>query len=385
MNALLAIPGGAGPDVAALLAPLSAELPCGLPIRHDAVFTEIRLLREEDDPSLPMGQWERPLKRADWVRIEQLCSTVLATRAKDLQLAAWLAEAWTRQRGLAGLVDGLWLIDTLLRQYWPTLHPLVGDAGDSEARLAPLEWLNRSLSVCVRLHAVLFVLDGERTTPVTLALWERLALQEMAPADAGSGGAAPALSGAAPVTRADMHAASARLRPVLEQTAAAADACLERLRAIAAVLHVHLADEAPNLGQLTGTLEAVARMVSQIGPVGQERQGEAEQSARYGNVEPDACPMAQACASAPAAPLIAPAVAIPDGRWRNRREAYATLEALADYLGEVEPHSPTPFLIRRAANWGRMTLPEVIAEIIREEGDASRVFQVLGIRLDQGG
>nr|WP_314539486.1 hypothetical protein [uncultured Massilia sp.] len=47
----------------------------------------------------------------------------------------------------------------------------------------------------------------------------------------------------------------------------------------------------------------------------------------------------------------------------------------------MEPHSPTPFLIRRAANWGRMSLPEVIAEIIREEGDASRLFNVLGIKL----
>ena len=67
--------------------------------------------------------------------------------------------------------------------------------------------------------------------------------------------------------------------------------------------------------------------------------------------------------------------------WRSRREAYATLEALADYLSEVEPPIPTPFLIRRAANWGRMSLPEVIAEIISQEGDVSRLFQILGIKL----
>jgi hypothetical protein len=66
--------------------------------------------------------------------------------------------------------------------------------------------------------------------------------------------------------------------------------------------------------------------------------------------------------------------------WRNRTQAYATLALLADYLTEVEPHSPTPFLIRRAVNWGRMSLPEIIAEIIREEGDVNRVFNVPGAR-----
>ena len=68
-------------------------------MRFDPVFTEIRMAREEDDPSLPMGVWERPLKRADWALIEVRCKTVLTQQSKDLQIAAWLAEAWTRQHG----------------------------------------------------------------------------------------------------------------------------------------------------------------------------------------------------------------------------------------------------------------------------------------------
>lgn len=80
----------------------------------------------------------------------------------------------------------------------------------------------------------------------------------------------------------------------------------------------------------------------------------------------------------PAASVSAPAIA--SVLWRNRAEAYVTLGALADYLSAVEPHSPTPYLIRRAVNWGNMSLSEVIAEIIREEGDVSRLFNVLGIK-----
>lgn len=364
------------PHLRALLLPLAPDTPCGAPLRHDAVFTEIRLLREEDDPSLPMGQWERPLKRADWPRIEHLCRTVLTTRSKDLQLAAWLAEAWTRQHGLAGLVDGLQLLDALLRSYWPGLHPLIGDDGDSDARLAPLEWLNGALAACVRMHAALFRLDEDKALPVTLALWERLTVQEMAPADASARNAPP--SDPAVPTRADILERLGPARAALAQSAATAGVALAALHSIAAFLQECLQDEAPNLGKLEGTLEAVLRVLAHCQPEQSPGPGSTIVSAVYGVdvVEPRA-----AIDAAGAGATTVPALPPPTAPWRNRREAYAMLEALADYLAEVEPHSPTPFLLRRAANWGAMSLPEVIAEIIREEGDVTRFFQVLGMKL----
>ena len=63
--------------------------------------------------------------------------------------------------------------------------------------------------------------------------------------------------------------------------------------------------------------------------------------------------------------------------WSTREQAYATLEAVADFLARTEPHSPTPYLIRRAVNWGRMSLPELMAEIQREEGDLNKLVGLL--------
>jgi type VI secretion system protein ImpA len=365
------------PSLDALLAPLSAEPPCGPSARHDPVFTDIRLLREEDDPSLPMGQWERPLKCADWPRIERLCVDMLSLRSKDLQLAVWLAESWMRQRGFAGLMQGLRLLDALLRRYWPQLHPVI-DGNDSDARLAPLEWLNESLSTSVRLHAVLLTVDGGKPMQMTLADWERMTARETAP-DSQAGGSLP---GAAPaqLSRAAIHADAENIRPAVALTDAAVGACLDSLRSIIAFLHQQLEDESPNLGKLESTLEAVMRVVSQLQPG--QLADEASGGGRLADgvsVGTGAGPTLASGRSAVAAGT--PAVAVETAHWRNRTEAYATLEALADYLSEVEPHSPTPFLIRRAVNWGRMSLPEVIAEIIREEGDVSRLFNVLGIRL----
>lgn len=358
----------------ALLAPISPAAPCGEAARYDAVFMEIRLLREEDDPSLPMGQWERPLRRADWPLIEQRCGETLATRSKDLQLAAWLLEAWLRQRGFVGLFHGFRLVDALLRTYWQELHPVIEDDGDADARLAPLEWLNESLSASVRVHAPLLVLGG-KLPPLALADWERMTALDVTP---GLGAAREMAQGGdeAPLTRADIVFAAAQMGGELARAGAAVVHSLDTLEGLAAWLDTRLGEQAPRLLKLRGVLEAVQRVLLQLQDAqahDEAPEDEAPEPAGLagGEEEGDALPLAPAPASpAPASP-----------RWRNRTEAYATLEALAEYLAQIEPHSPTPFLIRRAVNWGRMPLPEVIAEIIREEGDLNRLVNVLGIRL----
>jgi len=364
MNRLPDFPAGAFDTV---LAPLAPDAPCGPPLRYDPVFTAIRLARDEDDPSLPMGQWERPLKRADWPAIGALCVDMLAARSKDVQIAAWLVEAMLRQNGLAGLRDGLRLLAALLARYWPQLHPVIEDDGDLDARLAPFEWINESLGTSVRLHAVLLTVDLDQPVPLTLAVWERMTVEELAPETPATGRAKPVLAEPEP-TRADIATAALGMGPAVAQAVGLVGDCLDALEAIAAFLHAQLADEAPNLGKLEAALSGAARMLAQLYAACADEDAD-------GDVLEDDAP------GAAPQPVPVPAAAVPTGpHWRNRAEAYVTLGALADYLSAVEPHSPTPFLIRRAVNWGAMSLPEVIAEIIREEGDVSRLFNVLGIK-----
>jgi type VI secretion system protein ImpA len=68
------------------------------------------------------------------------------------------------------------------------------------------------------------------------------------------------------------------------------------------------------------------------------------------------------------------------GPIRSRADAYRQLENIANYLQSIEPHSPTPYLVRRAVSWGRMPLPELMQEVLREEGDLNRLFTVLGLK-----
>ncbi|RFP23906.1 type VI secretion system protein TssA [Duganella sp. BJB476] len=347
-----------------LLKPIAADQPSGPPLRYDPIFTEIRLAREEDDPSLPMGQWERPLKKADWPLIEARCKTMLGSRSKDLQIAAWLLEAWTRQYGIDGLYRGLSLVDRLLRQFWDSLHPAIQD-GDADARIAPLEWLNESLAATVRVHVPILKINSRKPPAQSLSDWERMTARELA----GLPGETHAnADGEAPLTRIEVIAyAHQRLGRELAIRQQVLHRCLNCLETMLVFVDLQLGAQAPNLSKLKGTLVAVERVLQQLVPEQKEEEmttPEQPQGGEEGNG------MATA--------LALPPVAL--SGWKNRDEAYAALGAIADYLSLVEPHSPTPYLLRRAVNWGRMPLPELMAEIIREEGDLNRLVNMLGLR-----
>jgi len=360
-----------------LLQPVPGPDPCGLSLRADALMTDIRLAREEEDPTLPMRQWERPLKRADWTQIETLCAEALATRSKDLQLAAWLAEAWTRQpAGMAGLARGLGLMRELVARYWEGLHPQLDppeDGGGCEARLAPLEWMDGALAHTLRVFVVLLPLADRKPDRVSLADWERLVAGELSQAPEPL---APDDASEPPLTRDDILGNVARHQPaVVDARLGEVREARAHLEALRAILDERLGPQSPPLRHLGGVLDALERVLVQVrAALPQRAAGPAPASA----VPHDDSAMQPTTADDAVAPVALPTPVAHSG-WRSREEAYQTLDALAQYLASIEPHSPTPYLIQRAVNWGRLPLPDLMAEIMREEGDLNRMVQLLGL------
>lgn len=127
-------------NVAQLLQPVSAERRCGDDIAFSSEVDAIAKARQHDDPTLEQGEWTTALKEADWQFVASRCAEMIATRSKDLRLAAWLAEASARTRGLRGLGDGYAVLAGLCEQYWTDLYPLVDD-GDYDQRIGNLFWL----------------------------------------------------------------------------------------------------------------------------------------------------------------------------------------------------------------------------------------------------
>ena len=105
--------------------------------------------------------WERPLRKADWSAIARDCVNLLA-RSKDLQLAAWLQDAWARQRHIEGFNAGTDLLMGLVERHWDNLHPLI-EGNDSEARVAAFIWINENMPLVLRVR------DGPPTEKLSCA------------------------------------------------------------------------------------------------------------------------------------------------------------------------------------------------------------------------
>jgi len=61
------------------------------------------------------------------------------------------------------------------------------------------------------------------------------------------------------------------------------------------------------------------------------------------------------------------------------------LAEAADFLIRTEPHSPTPYLVRRAILWGSMSLEELLPELVRNQSELSDIYRLLNVRLREDG
>src|SRR5436190_17450151 len=100
-----------------ILTPIPGANPAGENLRYNPVYDKIKEARREDDDA-PQGEWQRERKVADWPLAIKLISEALATKSKDLQLTAWLAEAMLNREGVAGLREVLDLIRGYLEKFW---------------------------------------------------------------------------------------------------------------------------------------------------------------------------------------------------------------------------------------------------------------------------
>jgi type VI secretion system protein ImpA len=131
-----------------LLTPIEPEAPAGQNLRYDAVYDQIAEARSEEDATLPVGQWARQSKKADYQLVSSLTRDALAKRSKDIWLAAWLGEARIQLDGLTALSAVFDLLVQLQEHFWDSLYPEIED-GDSGMRTAPLQWAMERYAILV--------------------------------------------------------------------------------------------------------------------------------------------------------------------------------------------------------------------------------------------
>ncbi|QNM95336.1 type VI secretion system protein TssA [Chitinimonas koreensis] len=358
-----------------LLLPIEPDRPTGKSVRGNGVYTAIREARREDDSTLQMGIWTHELKQADWDKVSDLAAHALISKSKDLQLAAWLLEAQIAKAGFEAIPACMLLMQALCERYWDTLYPRI-DEGDQEYRANILRWVNEKLLPQVRLLPITVAGRGPRE--FGWADFEQAKRNEQIRAKGRHG--ATEIEG---VTAQEFQSA---MSSTATETHSAhyyvlADA-LEAIEMLAATLDQLWGDEAPSLNGLAGLLEQIQALIA--GEL--YKRGVRLASPRSRDEKPvEAEPPAGGGAGGGGAGGHDGGEGDDgsgDGPIRSRADAYHRLAVIADYLASLEPHSPVPYLILRAVEWGNMNTAELYHEMFLKFGGNLNVFELLG--LEQG-
>lgn len=344
-------------DLDELLQPIPGDNPAGESLRYQGTYDRIADARREDDPALSQGIYKATLKRADWPTVEAICVEALAKRSKDLQIAGWLLESWLHLYGFAGVTNGLRLLAGLCQNFWEGLYPSL-DGGDLEGRIAPLDWIDQKLTLKLKqipltvpnetTHESYCYLDWESACHFeNLAMKDPRALQE-------------ALAKINPTVATFRAAVAATDRSLSVEIVEDLEYAIGACDSVQQILDDKCGKEAPSLRQFKQALRAIHELVSRdLETRTEEFETISEEEELPVDVDEPEFELWSA------------------GPIRSRADAYRRLSEAADYLLRTEPHSPTPYLVKRAVEWGTMSLPELLQQIVRNEGEMNEIDRLL--------
>jgi type VI secretion system protein ImpA len=362
-------------DLDALLTPVHDGAPTGESLRYDGIYDRLREARREEDASAPQGIWKRDLKRADWAEVDRVGSTALVMRGKDLQVAAWLLEAWVYLHGFAGARQGFALLLRLCERYWPELHPLP-DGDDFGARILTIEWVNERLRVPLESVPVTKPADHG----VRAWTWaEREATLDRENRLRRASGAHDALDDDDRLTSV-AFATSAEVTPRVFYAESVEDLgdAIASARALEMLLDECCGRDAPGLTQVVGAMSRIREWMQPMAASPNAVPAEMELSPDIAP-EPEATPAEVPMPGGSMEPTPDAGAAAPVDHARARAEAYKKLADAAHTLMRLEPHSPTPYLVRRAIAWGGMSLAELMRHFIDSGYDLKSLYSMLGM------
>jgi type VI secretion system protein ImpA len=354
-------------DFGSLLAPIAGENPAGESVRYSGEYDAIQDARREDDV-LPMGEWQREVKTADWRTVVNLGTEVVAAKSKDLQIAAWMVDALVRRNGFAGLRDGLRLLRELQENFWGGLFPEIED-GDLEFRSGPLNWLNEKLPASVREIAL-----TEGDLRYSWNHWD-----ESRKVDNLGRQNPEALQGAideGKITGEQFDkAVGSTQRAFYENLLEDINDTKERLSSLEKTVDARFGRNAPSLIKIRTVIDDCFEVVSGI--VKKKR-------AQDPNYRQEAESASNAHASSQDLSSGSGQGAVSTTNWagepRSREEAFQRLNVIAGYLRRVEPQHPVSYLLERAVKWTKMPLDQWLGEVISNQDVLNNLRETLGIR-----
>ncbi len=360
----------AAPRLQSLLAPIPGDRPAGESLRYEGTYDAVREARRSESPHLPQDIWQRERKTADWDRVEELCVEALSHRSKDLQIAAWLMESWIHLRGFEGAAAGMELLTGLVDGFWEDLFPELDEDG-AELRVSPIVWINEKLAHELRLVPMVGH-QGEEDATVSWADVERARWWERT-RGAGTSGKRGAKGEEAPMGLDEIRSrVAAAPNRALRERQESIQQVIESTRALESRLDGLLGADSPSLVGFRELLQGMADWFEGVVDPTEDEEPEMEEQHQGAGPEGSA-PSGEATSGAD---LPSEGGGDPIG---TREEAYAMLSRAARRLERLEPHSPTPYLIKRAVEWKDMGLGDLLQEFADQGLDLKSLVTLLGL------
>jgi len=364
-------------DFERILTPIDGDNPAGEDIREDfspespyfgvkdlqnSARTEERKRRdafdEDVDTSFQTGDWDPVLEAGEEIQTE---------KAKDLEVAAWMAESMMRLDGFAGLRDGFRLIRELSEKYWDDIYPRPDEDGVATT-IAAVTSLNGEEG------------DGTLIWPISNI-----------PITNGGG---------------DMSYTSWHHRQAFDLQGLDADKRQQRVGEGAVSMDLFQSEVSQTSAsffiQLLEDIKEAEDEFKRLGKVMDEKCGQDETG--YPLSPPTSRIQEAITETFDLVEILSRDIiarAAPDeeeeeeddgggegggggGSTRKagemtRESAFRELQKIAGFFKRTEPHSPISYLLEQTVRWGGTSLPELLNELISDNSTRDDLFRQLGL------
>ncbi|WP_309797021.1 type VI secretion system protein TssA [Inquilinus ginsengisoli] len=296
-----------------------------------------------------------------WAAVGDLAVEALSTKAKDIEIAAWLTESLVRRDGLAGLTAGAKVLSGLVSRYWNDgLFPMPDEDGLA-GRVAPVAGLSGEGGNGTLLQPLRKLVLYERADGTLVTYWQFEQSEEVEALEPQRK-AQRLASGVLPF--ADLEAEAKTIgREPLSRILGAVTQAIEAWRGVDEALTAAAADSAPPTGRVHDLLEKLRRIAERYAPL-----PETPAAGPAPEVEQAAGDNGAAAAPAPA------------NRAPTREEMLQEITRIAAYFRVSEPNSPLSYTLEDAVRRARLALPDLLKEMMPELATRSAVLSGLGIK-----
>lgn len=351
-------------DIERYLQPISEEAPCGRDLREDtsveSIYYKLRDARNSARKAERLALADADDIAAideNWYLLKELSLRALKQETKDLEVVAWFIEAATRIDGIKGFIQGYQLANQLINNFWEQgIYPALDEDG-IETRVSPLSGLNGFDGAGTLITPIKSILLTENEEYLPVCIWQYEQAIQLERLDAEKkqnridNGAIPLelIKKSVLLTAAEFYQ---EMKSDLQVALTTYESFTKEFDRVCESLPQPTSNIRNALQECIQAVEFLAKDKLAVTKVStaQEDSKDAEK-------------------------VNQPAI---EGIQR-REQAVNTLRQVAEYFRKTEPHSPISYLLEQSIRWSDLSLPELLQQLIPEEGAREQYFKLTGI------